>query len=254
MKHDSIYDLMLHNTKVLTIDRTTGQVTIFKESLVPKDLYLETDYDADLFNNREVFNWWCANRILSLDRKYAKELLNSCGLKQATTDRDRADIALQCKCLSLRDFFWVKQDSDDSKWEKVNLFDNSLSNAVVDIALKGKALSVTNQELIQSDISTDGLFPKAWYREGKDFYLYKGDVNDSVNKEVAATKILKSLGIPVLDYDSVLYKGEKVSVSKCFTNKNLGYVTAENMIVGFAPILEGEGQYVEFVNNRIKLL
>lgn len=57
-----------------------------------------------------------------------------------------------------------------------------------------------------------------------------------------------------MDYDSVLYKGEKVSVSKCFTNKNLGYVTAENMIVGFAPILEGEGQYVEFVNNRIKLL
>lgn len=128
---------------------------------MPKDLYLETDYDADLFNNREVFNWWCANRILSLDRKYAKAFLNSCGLKQATTDRDRADIALQCKCLSLRDFFWVKQDNDDSKWEKVNLFDNSLSNEVVDIAFKGKALSVTNQELIQSDLSTDGLFPKA---------------------------------------------------------------------------------------------
>lgn len=121
-------------------------------------------------------------------------------------------------------------------------------------------------------------------------------MNDSVKKEVQASKILKSLGIPVLDYDSVLYNGEKVSVSKFFTNKNLGYVTAgnlnmnftldtdckeyhlmnladylvgnsdrhqdnwgylidaENMIVGFAPILEGEGQYVEFVNNRIKLL
>ena len=223
------YYIMAHNRRVCSIDRKTGIVEMFDETLLPKDIYFEWDSEADVINNIEVFHWWCANRILSLDREYAKELLNSCNLKQATTDRDKASIALQYKCLSLRDFFWVKNENDKSVWEEVNLFKNSLSNGVVDIALLGKALSVNNSKLIDSDLATDGVFPKAWYRNNGDFILYKGDKNHSVSKEVRASQILRELGIDVLEYWEDFYSYEKVSACYCFTNEKLGYVTAGNL-------------------------
>ena len=46
--------------------------------------------------------------MLTLDRTYAKEILNSIGASQSVTDRERAQIALSYHCLSLLDVFWVK--------------------------------------------------------------------------------------------------------------------------------------------------
>lgn len=37
---------------------------------------------------------WCSSRLFPLDRKYAKEILNSIGQKQAVTDKERAQIAM----------------------------------------------------------------------------------------------------------------------------------------------------------------
>lgn len=223
------YVLMLKNVEVLKINRGNGAVDIFEEGLIPFDLYIESGINADRFNNRITFDWWCAHRILTLDREYSKELLNSCGLKQSNTDKDKADIALQYMCLSLKDFYWVKEVGTDCTWESVNLFDNSLSNAVVDIALKGKNLTITNRKLIDSDLTTDGVFPKAWYREKTTFYMYKGDKDDSVNKEVMASKLLQKLGFKVLNYDIAYFDGEIVAKSRCFTNKDTGYITAGDM-------------------------
>ena len=85
---------------------------MFCENLLPLDLYLEWDASADLFNNLQVFYWWCAHRILNIDREYAKNLLNSCGLKQASTDRDRAFIALQYKCLHQDNWGYLFDESN----------------------------------------------------------------------------------------------------------------------------------------------
>lgn len=223
------YVLMLKNVEVIKINRNSGTVDIFREELIPFDLYIESGIDADRFNNRINFDWWCAHRILTLDREYSKELLNSCGLKQSNTDKDKADIALQYMCLSLKDFYWVKEVGTNYTWENVNLFDNSLSNAVVDIALKGKSLTITNSKLIDSDLATDGVFPKAWYRDKNTFYMYKGNRDDSVNKEVRASKILQKLGFKVLNYDIAYFDGEMVAKSKCFTSKDIGYITAGDL-------------------------
>ena len=228
-KDNNEYIIMLKNTEVCKINRGSGIVIIYDKSLMPFDIYFEDDKYADTQNNIVVFNWWCAHRILSIDREHAKAILNACNIKQATTDKDRADIALTYKCLSLKDFYWVKKDTDTDTWESINLFDNSLSNAVVDIALLGRNLTITNKYLIVSDLATDGLFPKAWYRKNNHFYLYKGDKNNSVDKEVRASKILQQLGFTVLDYRESSFDHTKISVSKCFTSKDIGYVTAGDM-------------------------
>lgn len=118
-------------------------------------------------------------------------------------------------------------------WKEVCLFTNSLSNAVVDLALQGKSLTITNSQLIDSDLATDGTFPKAWLREDGTFWLLKGDRNNSVDKEVFASEYLRELGFDVLAYHRQMYNGEKVSVSKCFADENTGYITAGNLVQNY---------------------
>ena len=122
IKDNSEYIIMLKDTEVCSINRGSGVVAIYKKGLMPYDIYLEDDEYADAQNNITVFHWWCAHRVLSLDREHAKAILNACGLKQAVTDKDKADIALEYKCLSLRDFYWVKKKDDTDQWKEINLF------------------------------------------------------------------------------------------------------------------------------------
>lgn len=90
------YEIM-HMERVVAGISSIGEAEIFDEAFMPYDLYLEetesNDIDA-MMNNLNNFYHWCASRVLSLDRKYAKEILNSIGAVQAVTDKDRADISL----------------------------------------------------------------------------------------------------------------------------------------------------------------
>ena len=106
-KSDLVIYQIMHMDKVVAELSSNGKATILKEKFMPYDLYLEDDsLDIDtMINNILNFNHWCASRMLSLDRKYAKEILNSIGVTQAVTDKDRADIALSYHCVSLTDVY-----------------------------------------------------------------------------------------------------------------------------------------------------
>ena len=131
----------------------TGQAWILEETFLPYDLYLEeegSDWDVDVRqNNLDNFYYWCASRVLSLDRKYAKEILNSIGAAQAVTDRDRAEISLSYHCVSLTDVFWVRKMGENTTFAQINLYDHTLNEALVEISLRGRQMTVTNQELAQ---------------------------------------------------------------------------------------------------------
>ncbi len=88
---------------------------------MPYSLYLEEYEDIDtLINNITNFYYWCASRVLTLDRKYAKEILNSIGMPQAVTDRERAMVALSYRCASLTDVFWVREKGEKVLFEDIN--------------------------------------------------------------------------------------------------------------------------------------
>ena len=94
MPHNSTktYQVMHQDQCVATIDET-GHAKVLEPEFMPYNLYLEEEDDVDtLVNNLMNFNYWCASRVLTLDRKYAKEILNSIGMSQAVTDRERAKI------------------------------------------------------------------------------------------------------------------------------------------------------------------
>ena len=150
-----IYDIMHKDRKVARLDET-GHTKIFYPSFMPYNLYLEENDDIDtLVNNITNFYYWCATRVLTLDRKYAKEILNSIGMQQAVTDRDRAKIALTCRCASLTDVFWVKEKKEQVSFDEINLYDNHLEHTFLDIALKGRQYTVQNRYLAR-DLSTSG--------------------------------------------------------------------------------------------------
>lgn len=203
-----------------------GEAHIFCRERMPFDLWLDEGEDVDtLVNNITNFNYWCATRVLTLDRKYAKEILGSIGAMQGKTDKDRAKVALSYHCLTLTDVFWVKDENEEVTFDEINLYENHLDNAFVDVALRGRAMTVENAHLIADDISTSGVFPKAWIRKEDGFYLYKDGAAENVENEIIASRICSCFQCDQVVYEADEYDGEKVSSSKLMTDRMHSIVT-----------------------------
>lgn len=135
----TVYCIM-HTERCVAQVSTAGECKIYFEDFMPYGLVLKESNDFDTrINNVISFHSWCASRLIPRDRTYAKEILNSIGASQSVTDRKRAQIALSYYCLSLLDVFWVKEENETVRFEDINLYTLSLSNALVDIALRGCA-------------------------------------------------------------------------------------------------------------------
>lgn len=220
----------MHLDKVVAfIDLKSGYYKIEIPNFMPQSLYFEEVVDFDsAINNINNFYHWCATRLLSLDRRYAKEILNSIGAKQAITDKERAQIALSYRCISLRDVYWVREKNDNTTYLDINLYNHSLCDAFVDIALRGKNLTVNNSSLIASDLSTNGLFPKAWIRNSDGFVLLKDGGKEIVLREHLASEIAKCFTNESVDYKLKQYKDEWVTESKIFTNLKYSILPMED--------------------------
>ena len=223
-KKSITYEIM-HMDKVVATISTLGQAKILNEQFMPYDMYLEESNDFDdLGNNRANFYYWCASRVLSLDRTYAKEIMNSLGVSQAVTDQDRAQISLSYHCVSLNDVYWVRIVGEQVTFAELNLYDNPLNEAIIPLPLKGKHLTVTNKELAP-DLSTKGCFPKAWIRSGTEFRLLKDGGEDVVRRELVASKICQCFDIPQVTYEEYFYDGEVVTQSTIVTSKRYSMVS-----------------------------
>ena len=221
-----IYDIMHKDRKVARLDET-GHTKIFYPSFMPYNLYLEENDDIDtLVNNITNFYYWCATRVLTLDRKYAKEILNSIGMQQAVTDRDRAKIALTCRCASLTDVFWVKEKKEQVSFDEINLYDNHLEHTFLDIALKGRQYTVQNRYLAR-DLSTSGCFPKAWQRAKENFQLLKDGKPEIVERELLASRICRCFDVSQVLYEEGYFDNEKVTVSDNMTSKEYSIASME---------------------------
>jgi hypothetical protein len=218
------YEIMHGEQKVAKIN-TRGEAAVLNERFLPYDLYLEEERDFDaLINNMNNFYHWCASRVLSLDRKYAKEILNSIGMVQAMTDLDRAKISLSYHCVSLTDLYWVKKRGEAVSYDQINLYDHSLNEAVVALSLRGRSMTVTNRELAQ-DLSTRGCFPKAWIRRENEFVLLKDGGADTVKRELLASRLCQCFDFRQVKYEEGFYDGQKVTESRIITSKRYSIVS-----------------------------
>ena len=219
------YCIMHREHCVAQID-TQGSCRIHNEAFLPYDLVLEEgDGFDERFNNLEEFYHWCASRVLTLDRQYAKEILNSIGAPQSMTDRDRARIALSYHCLSLTDVYWVCEVGENVSFAQINLYTHSLDRALIHLSLRGRQMTVTNAHLLAGDLSTHGCYPKAWVRKEDGFCLYKDGGAAAVEKEVLASQICRCFDCRQVLYEQTDFEGEPVSVSRIMTNQKYSIVT-----------------------------
>ncbi len=220
------YEIM-HMEKVVATLSLQGVAEVINPPFMPYDLSLETDAADDIdtrLNNLVNFYHWCASRVLSLDREHAKAILNSIGFAQAVTDKERAEISLSYHCVSLTDVFWVRKKGEALTFAEINLYDQSLNEAIVDVALKGRQMTVTNRDLAP-DLSTQGCFPKAWIRNATGFHLLKDGGADVVKRELLASKICRCFDIPQVAYQEYFYQGQLVTKSDLITSKKYSLVS-----------------------------
>lgn len=221
--------VIMHGEREVAQIAASGYCKVYGEGFMPYDLYLDDTDDAmdTLVNNITNFYYWCATRVLTLDRAYAKEILNSIGASQARTDRERAKIALSYHCLSLTDIYWVKMAGEDVSFKEINLYENHLENALVDIALRGRQMTVNNRHLLADDLSTGGAFPKAWLRKADGFMLLKDGNDEAVENELLASKICRCFLCHQVHYDTYDYEGMRVSASTIMTDIRYSIVSRE---------------------------
>ncbi len=226
--------MIMHGEQPAAEITPAGFCRIYDDDLMPYDLYLEeTDRDnIDLqIQNLDNFYHWCASRVLTLDRRYAKEIFNSIGQSQALTDRDRARISLSYHCLTLTDIFWVRTSSEKVLFKSLNLYENHLETAFVDVCLRGKQITIHNSHLIADDLSTAGLFPKAWVRDEDGFCLYKDGDPQAVENELLASRICQCFRTRQVIYRQKKYDGQPVTESRLITSLEHSLVTWESFSI-----------------------
>lgn len=223
------YEIMHGEQCVASISKS-GMSVIFNEEMMPYNLYLEQVEEQDLdarIQNLDNFYHWCASRILTLDREYAKEIMNSIGATQATSDKERARIALSYHCLSLMDIFWTREVGERQDFSKLNLYENHLDSAFIDVSLRGRQMTIENRHLIADDLGTQGCYPKAWIRTESGFMLMKDGGLAVVESELLASKIVRCFRLNQVEYEEDFYDGQKVSVSKIITSTDRSIVPME---------------------------
>lgn len=222
--------------RVCEIDQETGDIFIFNQALMPLNLSL-SDFHGTIkerISNINSFDAWCADRVLSIDRRYAKRMLNELGLTQSQSTEDKARISRLYRCLSLQDSYWVKKEDENVSWKDVNLFSNSFSNAFVSVSLLGRSLTLRNKDLYSRmpDMTTNGRYAKAWNRVDDQIIMYKADDiegNETI-REVNASKILDCFGVDHVSYELACFDGHRVNMCECMTNEDRSIVPYRHFI------------------------
>ena len=226
------FDIMHIDRRVARIYEN-GRCTINFPSFMPYNLYLENSDDFDTrVNNLNNFYYWCSSRVLTLDRKYAKEILSAIGATQAVTDRERAMICVSYHGLTLTDVYWIQAAKEKLAFDEISLYNHSLSAAFADVSLRGKGITMQNSELLKAqdvagDVGTVGIAPKAWIRKEDNFYLLKDGDERDVNAEILASKILSCFKIDYVPYEQSFFEDMKVSKCKIITSKEMSLVPFE---------------------------
>ena len=228
--------LMNGNKPVLEFSLEDMYINVLDNNFLPYELkdFIKTSNPFDFkktVKDLETFKDFLSSRVLLLSRENAKVILNAASLPQSLKTEDRIKIVLACKGLSMTDNFWIKEDGECKSFADVNLRNNKLSDASYEIAILGKHISATSEEL-RPDLSTTGMFPKYWKRNGDSVYLYKtdkmyGKVNSSA--EIKASHILKELGTNVVPYKEEIKDGILFSVSKCIATDEYSLISASSV-------------------------
>lgn len=131
--------------------------------------------------------------------------------------------------LSLNDTYWfVNPDLPNLEWDKYNLYNNSFSEVLSEVAFTGHPNRVQGVTPTP-EYTTIGMLKKCWKNVEDKIVLYKAGTSGASNTGFEpysgyySCQILDKLDIPHIAYDLEELHGELVSTCECFCNENLSY-------------------------------
>ena len=202
------------------------QITWVNENqreLLPKDM--------DTLSEEEI-DRWIRHRTIPKNRAFVHDLLAKCGLN---INRPMNIVAV-CKGLSLNDCYWVTTDDSDDTFDKVNLYDNPISNVLASLVFTGYGSSIRSSLLSSPEFTTNGMLPKCWRRIGGTIYLYKGGTSGASNtgyepySEFYAAQIAEVMEITAIPYNLSRWKNTLCSTCELFTSMDYAYMPVGRII------------------------
>ena len=233
-----LYSLYYKNHKAMQFDFEESFIEVIDNKYLPYALkdYIKTTGQKDFsgsIRDINVLRDYLASRTLNLYRENAKTILNVAALPQSLNTEQRLKIVMACNGLSMQDSFWLKKEDDTRSFDEVCLRNHKLSEASYDIAILGKHVSATADELIP-DLTTEGMFPKYWHRtpHGR-IELWKTDkMGGTVNSkcEVEASRILDSTDYPHVSYRQEVKAGKVFSVCECMADDTYSFIPMQDIM------------------------
>ncbi len=233
--------LMNKNTPVMRINIDEGEYDVITPALLPYQLrgklhsipselpktkYEMTQYLIAAQKNYQSITSYASARVLPITRANAKKIYALFGYSQLQTDEAKARIAYICKAVSLEDNYWFKTEKDPSSWKDVNIRENSLSEIVAQVSLRGSSLSLQG-EVHTPELNGQGAYAKAWRREDGDLYLHKVGSNGRELEsriEVMVSKLLDKCNVPHVQYEDSSAYGTYTCRCKCMTTESKSIV------------------------------
>lgn len=172
-----------------------------------------------------------SNRVLNISRSNAKAILNSAGLPATVRIQDRLKICHACRGLSITDNFWLKEDYETLTFDDVNLRKKHLYDAAFKVSVIGNVLTIS-KDILEPDISSQGMFAKTWYRSNSGLELWKTDRNDNkinTKAEIRVSEILDETDVPHVKYRAYEKDGILLAVCSCITDDNVSMISAQDL-------------------------
>ena len=233
---NSTYYIMFQNKPVVKVDMGKGEIT-YREDLCPYNLSLidSPQNFNEQCQNLVAFTKWCSGRIRFMERKYAPQLCNCLNIPMNEDIKFLADIAITYSCSTLWDAWWIKKKDSDVYYQDISLFKNRNENLLTVVSLFGELVRTNTNLSNWADLTVGGFSPKSWVYEKGSIYLYKNSKNTI--GEVAASKVLSSMGVNVVPYEQVTIRNTLFTKSPCFTSESVSFIPCSDL-------LKREGIYV----------
>ena len=229
--------LKLKNTTILEFNIDTDDYYINHENLLPFSLRnslidsRNKDFSLNAArNNYQMLISFLFNRSISIKRTNAKRLLNALHISQGNDIKTKIDMMLLCKALSASDYYWLSNNPNE-RWENVNLWDNPLHEAIAQISLTGVSPLTITGNIRTPELTGQGVYAKAWYRENGQLFLYKANTQNGHESEieVSVSNILNCTNVPHVEYTLANKDGITCCVCKNICTEKYNLIPAQEV-------------------------
>lgn len=197
--------IMNKNIPVLEIETAT----ILNRYMLPISLMINNLTYSKVYN-------WIEHRAIPLTRKNAEKVYKVLSLPRENSAMQMMYIT---HALSINDNFWIANSNElnNIHYENINLFNNSLNEAMYLVALKGEDNFTIQDNSISAEYTGQGTYPKCFVRKQDGIYLYKAGSNIQIKNEVYAAYIATLIGFNSVGYHYEKFHDINCSVSKIAT-------------------------------------